>query len=169
MGVLEKMDKLMGSYYATMQNHSYFDENGKGKLISYVENHWWLMNNGNYLKKHNNFVCFDDGFPLNIEDENEKKKQIHKILKCVYKIATAENLKLSDLPIIKGFLSWIHILEIVHLEFDEKYKESLQTIIGQNALNDIPKKEELIKKLKEFQNEKNLTDDQYKWLLDVIE
>merc|ERR1712228_701935 len=168
--IWNKMDSLLAVYYSFMQSNSYLNEHGIGKFLMHYDPDEELKDE---LEKENaadcNLLNFDDEFPSNIENEKEKTKQIHKILQCLYKIATSHSLKLNDLSIINHLFSWNHILEIVDLEFDEKCKESLQQIIGQNALNEIPKNEELIKKLKECQNEQNLTDDQYKWILAVIE
>merc|ERR1712228_575285 len=109
-----------------MQRRSYFDENGIGKLKAYVEKHWVLRHYIGHihtiklkedLEKDTErcyLVQFDDEFPSNIEDKKQKRKQIHKILQYFYQISTSEGLELSDFSI-----SWNHILEIVHLEFDE--------------------------------------------------
>ena len=171
--VIEKIDELMGTYYSKMHNHSYFDKNGTGRFRAYCNGRGLNDKGFQWVIQQKTASChlvdFDQEFPSNIEEINEREKHIHKILKDFYKITTSEKLKLSDFSIIKHPVSWNNILEIVHLEFDEKYKESLQTIIGQNVLDQIPKNEELIEILKEFQNENNLPDDQYKWILAVVE
>merc|ERR1712228_451714 len=138
--IIETMDKLMGAYYAEKQRNSYFDENGIGKLKKFYTDNKYNAMTSRYtviavdLSFMTSLIGFDDEFPLNLNDKDEKKKQIHKILKYFYKISSSEKLKLNDLPTKNQSLSWNHILEIVHLEFDEKYKESLQEIIGQNVL-----------------------------------
>merc|ERR1712228_508911 len=123
------------------------DQNKIGKFKAYI-NDLWFIEDDNDLKRdlHGNtkncrLTDFDDEFPSKLQDNEEKKKQIHEILKCFYKIATSKQLKLSDVSIINQSISWNHILEIVDLEFDEKYKETLLQIIGQNALKQIPKNE----------------------------
>eukprot|EP01084_Bolivina_argentea_P176050 304723_1 len=76
----------------------------------------------------------------------------------------------NDNIYVKQQLNWSNILNIINAEFDEKPCKSFKKIMDENKMNnnDIPTEYEIKDKIKLLHQKINLPEDQYKWLLYII-
>ena len=191
-GFIDKMDTLLGRYYAMMGNHDYFNGyKGSGRLRVRADYPAWLKSedddDDDDIDIMEEFELND--FPINLSKEQNKEKEIYEILTLFYNLSINPEILSTERE-----LTWSNILEIVYLEFDQKISQTLKAIIEQQKNNDIETKEsdndniynkykpqwikekekekkekEIEKAIHSLQKKENLDQDQMEWLLFVIQ
>eukprot|EP01084_Bolivina_argentea_P276825 472430_1 len=187
--VLDTLDILFAEYYIGMGKTNYFNNDGIGKcklsfkikdLIgdNYVELDYDEESdeetdedidnsNSKYLTiLYDGFKIimstdFLSEFPfLNNTNYEQSVTDLIRITKCFYNV---------DKTIIRKNsrkLVWKNILEILRMEFDETSCRTLQKIIEEEKYS--PSPSEIKEKLKLFQKKRNIDDNQFNWLLFLI-
>eukprot|EP01084_Bolivina_argentea_P220694 373978_1 len=162
--VKEILDCLLAKYYIAMGRNDYFDNDGNGKFKLYCGEELFeeVLNDPNFFEVDYS-PEYIDNCPILSDTEMDKDEQIMRILNHFHNIA-------ENINYIKHNLSWSNISNIINFEFDENTCKSFRTILDEHKIDHhtFPKQDEIIQKMKDLQRKINLPQDQYVWLLYVI-